>query len=188
MAKQNWTLTHSPSTSIRLILQGCTLPLCRNTNRTSPLVCCHWHTVPHCTQHQKGSLKICPELAGTGPCLSFLQGSFTTAPFIQFSNIKERWQGLKPLCVEAGTPGDCTGLCDKHDSQGEICSLTFFWLVEIPWRNLLIKHCKTNASSHWSTYAWNNCRGDFQQPIKDRFLFSSLCRSACSDPLEERDL
>lgn len=194
MVKQNWTLTYAPSKSIRLILHGCTLPLCRKhlQDCRSPLACCHWHSVPHYTQYQKVSLNICPELAGAAPYLSFLQGSFTTASFIQFSNIKKRCPGPENPSAEAGIPCDYTSLWHRHDRQGEeTCSLIFSWLVQIPWRpklNLLIKHCKTNASSHRSTCAWNNQRVVFQKPKPEKCLLSSLCRPAYSDPPEERDL
>lgn len=192
MAQQNWTLTHNPSMSIRWILHGYTLPLCRKHQRDCTLphlqpaatdtVC---HTAPS-IQDQKGSLKTHPELAGGEPCLSFLPGSIITASFIQFHNIKRRCPEPENPSVEVDTPHDYTRLHDKHDSQGEEThSLLFTQLVEIPWRskpNLLIKHCKTNPSSHRSTYARNNQRGVFQQPKKDKCLSSSLCRA------EERDL
>lgn len=161
-----------------------------STEIISPPACCH-RQCPPSTQDQNGSLKICPKLAGAGPCLSLLQGSFTTASFIQFSDIKRRSPGPENPSVEASILCGYTGLCDKHDSQGkEIRSLIFSQLVEIPWSpkpNFLIKHCKPNASSHRSSYAWNNRRGAFQQP-KDKCLFSCLCRPVYANPPEESDL
>ena len=85
--------------------------------KTSPLACCHWHSVPRCTQYPQLA-GIFKNLSRTYRCRALSELSAGEFHHSIIYSVQQYWKEMSRAwnpSVEAGIPCDCTGLRDKHD-------------------------------------------------------------------------
>lgn len=176
-----------PSMCIRLILQGCTLPLGRkhqeDCRTTYPRFAAIDNTVIHTALSNRDLQKPVQNLQVQGPIWILSRGVSPHQYIFDPVTLKGDAQGLKNPACKGWHPTRLHRSAWQMAVRRGGLSFMLSWLVEISWSpkpNLLIKHCKTNVSRLRSC-AWNNQRRVFQKPKEYLCLFSSLCRPAYSD-------